>query len=75
MAEVILHPKHPGYCKECIFHGKNSECLSKDYIEHSYEVACVWGYCKFKKVKKRGAAYECSNEIPRQQMETGRLDY
>lgn len=65
MAKVILHPNHPDYCKECIFHGKNSECLSKDYTEHLYEVACVWGYCKFKKIKSGIIPHESNIEISR----------
>lgn len=55
MAEIILHPRHPGYCKECIFYDeKNGSCKSKDYEQNSYMVVCVWHYCKYK--RKRGDA-------------------
>lgn len=65
MAKVILHPNHPDYCKECIFLGKNGECLSKDYTENSYKVVCVWGYCKFKKIKSGIIPHESNIEISR----------
>lgn len=50
MAEIILHPRHPDYCKECVFYdGKNGGCKSKDYEQNSYKVVCVWHYCKYKR--------------------------
>ena len=50
MAEIILHPCHPDYCKECIFYGSsNGGCQSEDYIQNSYKVNCVWHYCKYKR--------------------------
>lgn len=55
MAEIILHPNHPGYCKECIFYNeKNEACESKDYRQNMYKVVCVWRYCKYKR-KREGA--------------------
>lgn len=52
--KIILHPSAPGYCKECVYYTKDGDgkCTNKDYYEHSYEVCCVWGYCKFKKVRR-----------------------
>lgn len=42
MAEIILHPCHPDYCKECIYHDdKHAGCLSEDYQKNSYKVNCV----------------------------------
>lgn len=53
MAEIILHPLHPDYCKECIFYdSSNAACKSEEYKAHSYEVVCVWHYCKFKRKRK-----------------------
>lgn len=53
MAEIILFPTHPGYCKECIYDdGRRGTCSSDDYNKHSYEVNCVWKYCPYRKVKK-----------------------
>lgn len=58
MAEIILHPLHPDYCKECIFYdSSNAACKSEEYKAHSYEVVCVWHYCKFKR-KARGIQHE-----------------
>lgn len=34
MAEIVLHPRHPDYCKECIFHTQ-SQCKSEDYKKTS----------------------------------------
>lgn len=57
MVEIILHPHHPGYCKECVFYDdKNEACTSKDYEQDSYKVVCVWRYCKYK--RKRDAERE-----------------
>lgn len=53
MAEIILHPGHPDYCKECIFYEQSKgQCKSGDYKKNSYYVNCVWRYCKYKKVRK-----------------------
>lgn len=50
MGEVILHPCHPDYCNECIYHGGEfGNCLSEDYNKHSYEVNCVLYYCPYKR--------------------------
>lgn len=36
MAEIILHPGHPDYCKECIFHEQSKgQCKSEDYKKTS----------------------------------------
>lgn len=51
MAEIILHPCHPDYCKECIYNGK-VECLSEEYNKNSYKVNCIWHYCKYKRKKQ-----------------------
>lgn len=52
MAEIILHPQHPDYCKECILYDeKNGACKSKDYEQNSYKVVCIWHYCKYKRKK------------------------
>ena len=48
---VILYPTHEGYCKECVYYEGGGICTSKSYIKNSYMVNCVWGYCKYKKVK------------------------
>jgi hypothetical protein len=54
MAEIILHPTHPDYCKECIYDNiKTGACTNEKYIENSYKVNCVWGYCKYKKKHKQ----------------------
>ena len=53
-AKIILHPSAPGYCKECVYYTKDDACTNKDYYKHSYEVCCVWRYCKFKKFKSEG---------------------
>lgn len=54
MAEIILHPCHPDYCKECIYHdGKHAGCLSEDYQKNSYKVNCVWRYCKYKRIRHK----------------------
>lgn len=52
MAEIILHPTHPDYCKECIYSNKNGSCSNNDYNKNSYQINCVWGYCKYKKLAK-----------------------
>lgn len=53
MAEIILHPQHTGYCKECVYHDdKNGDCTSKDYTQNSYKVVCVWHYCKYKRKRE-----------------------
>ena len=53
MGEIILHPCHPDYCKECVFHGgENGACKSKDYEHNIYKVVCVWHYCKYKRKRK-----------------------
>lgn len=57
MAEIILHPNRPDYCRECIFYDeKNGGCKNKDYEQNSYKVICVWHYCKYKQKRdgKRG---------------------
>lgn len=51
MCEIILHPTHKDYCKECIYNTQTT-CKNKDYINNSYKVNCVWKYCKFKKCRK-----------------------
>lgn len=54
MAEIILHPCHPDYCKECIYHDdKHAGCLSEDYQKNSYKVNCVWRYCKYKRIRHK----------------------
>lgn len=53
MAEIILHPCHPDYCKECIYRDTRTDsCKSSDYNRNSYKVNCVWHYCKYKKKVK-----------------------
>lgn len=53
MAEIILHPQHPDYCKECVYHDdKNGACMSKDYAQNTYKVVCVWHYCKYKRKRE-----------------------
>ena len=56
-AEIILHPAHPDYCKECIYNAPIG-CKSKDYNENSYKVNCVWHYCKYKRKQQKGAGNE-----------------
>ncbi|MEZ3429922.1 MAG: hypothetical protein K1W36_06615 [Lachnospiraceae bacterium] len=52
MAEIILHPRHPDYCNECIYHGGSSgNCQSGDYNRHIYKVNCVWHYCPYRRGK------------------------
>ena len=54
MAEIILHPCHPDYCKECIYHDdKHAGCLSENYQKNSYKVNFVWRYCKYKAHKAK----------------------
>lgn len=61
MGEIILHPCHPDYCKECIFYdGSNGSCQSEDYKKNSYKVNCVWHYCKYK--QKCHTESEADNE-------------
>lgn len=56
MAEIILHPCHPDYCKECIFYGSlNGNCKSGDYARNIYKVNCVWKYCKYKRKRNQGS--------------------
>lgn len=50
---VILFPTHTDYCKECMYHSSGGTCNSDEYNKHTYEVNCVWKYCKFKKTIKR----------------------
>lgn len=50
MAEIILFPTHPDYCKECIYYTP-SGCQNEEYIKNQYYVNCVWKYCKYKKVR------------------------
>ncbi len=53
MADIILFPTHKGYCKECLYYNSNGEtCNNERYKKNSYEVNCVWKYCKYK--RKRG---------------------
>lgn len=71
MAEIILHPCHPDYCKECIFTAygsSNGSCQSEDYIQNIYKVNCVWHYCKYK--RKRHTESEADNEAT----QTGKPD-
>jgi len=52
MCKVILFPTHKGYCSECIYNHKDPDyCSNEDYKSNSYKVNCVWGYCKYKKVR------------------------
>lgn len=52
MGDIILHPHHPDYCKECIFNDQNNgTCGNKEYNSHSYMVNCVWKYCPYRKVQ------------------------
>lgn len=51
MAEIILHPSHPDYCNECIYHGNFGNCQNEDYIKNDYKVNCVWHYCPYKRRK------------------------
>lgn len=52
MGEIILHPGHPDYCKECVYYIEGSKsCTSKEYDENSYSVVCVWHYCPYKRKK------------------------
>lgn len=51
-AKIILHPSAPGYCQECVYYENDGQCTNEDYKKHFYEACCVWGYCKFKKVRK-----------------------
>lgn len=56
MGEIILHPGHPDYCKECVFYDRKSgACHSADYIQNSYKVVCVWHYCKYKRKSREGS--------------------
>ena len=49
MAEIILFPTHPDYCKRCIFYSpENGACQNKKYIKNQYKVVCVWRYCKYR---------------------------
>lgn len=52
MGEIILHPTHPDYCKECIYY-ESYGCINTDYQKNSYYVNCVWRYCKYKKVRNK----------------------
>lgn len=53
MAEIILHSRHPDYCKECVYYDSHDQCCkSKDYGRHFSEVNCVWKYCKYKRKRK-----------------------
>lgn len=63
MAEIILHPAHPDYCKECIYYTE-AKCLSEEYNRNSYKVNCVWSYCKYK--RKRNIESEENNETTTQ---------
>ena len=56
MAEIILHPCHPDYCKECIYSSSNGSYKSEDYKKNAYKVNCVWHYCKYKR-KGTGGMY------------------
>ena len=54
MAEIILHPTHPDYCRECIYDDvKFGAGKNEAYKENGYYVNCIWHYCKFKKVRKK----------------------
>lgn len=57
-AKIILHPSAPGYCQECVYYENDGQCTNEDYKKHSYEVCCVWGYCKFKKVRTQNVNQE-----------------
>ena len=62
MGEIILHPSHPDYCKECIYYGRsNGGCQNEEYIKNAYKVICIWKYCKYKR-KRRGYEEE-DNEV------------
>lgn len=50
MGQIILHPEHPDYCIECIYHDNTTgACKNKRYQAHIYEVNCVWRYCRYKR--------------------------
>ena len=52
MVEIILHPCHPDYCNECVYHGSSFDnCLSEEYNKNIYKVNCVWHYCPYKRKK------------------------
>ena len=59
MAEIILHPAHPDYCKECMYYTP-FQCNNEEYNKNSYYVNCVWGYCKYKKVRRKGGTTDGS---------------
>ena len=53
MVEIILHPCHENYCKECIFNDDvNGVCKNEKYNQNSYKVNCVLHRCIYKKVNK-----------------------
>lgn len=61
MGEIILHLRHPDYCKECAFYdNKIGVCKSDDYANHIYEVFCVWHYCPYKKVRADAGEEDCN---------------
>lgn len=50
MGEIILHPTHENYCKECIYSNKKSgTCKNEKYINNQYKVNCVWKFCPYRK--------------------------
>ena len=52
VGEIILHPSHPDYCKECVYYTEGPQsCTSKEFAENSYSVICVWHYCPYKRKK------------------------
>lgn len=54
MAEIILHPIHPDYCKECMYHGEEPEtCTNTKYKENSYQIVCVLHYCPYKRKREK----------------------
>lgn len=38
MGQIILHPEHPDYCKECMYYDKDKGgCKSQGYQEHMFK--------------------------------------
>ena len=42
MAEIILHPTHPDYCRECIYDDvKFGACKNEAYKENGYAFGTI----------------------------------
>lgn len=52
VGEIILHPSHPDYCKECMYYSERPEtCTNQKYEANMNQVICVWHYCPYKRKK------------------------